>query len=460
MMFGLLVRCQLGPCMMREMKHPAARRNQKMTTETTETVEDRRTAMVERLRPEMPLIRYPLTDARLDEVEQEMAEAPRKVTDKATRKAATSALRTLAGYRQDIERARKVLKKDALDYGRRVDAEAKRIQARIAAIEAPIQEARIAYDERQKAAEEAARKAEQAILDRLDRLKRLHLFPGTPTANECRRRLTALEKFNPDELTGHEEEATELRAAQTERIRAILEEAEEQEAVLERARRTEIEAQKAREAADLERERLEQDRRKIEAEQAAKDREQAAKDREAARRAEQEKEAIEQRARELARREEEARKAEREAIARAKAAEARAEELNAQATHEGARSGLEAGARTDLESTLRFVANAPDLEEARAAARAALRRVGVIGTRNPDQVTIMDSARRILDLCPKKRATEIIQALCDRWMVTRLRDTAGEDAELLLYELDEIVETLEVAAEKRAAESAADGGDQ
>jgi hypothetical protein len=77
-------------------------------------------------------------------------------------RAGLAEVRTL---RTGVERSRKELKAPATAYGKRVDAEAKRITGLLVAIESPLKAAKDAADKERAAAEQAAREAEQKRID-------------------------------------------------------------------------------------------------------------------------------------------------------------------------------------------------------------------------------------------------------------------------------------------------------
>ena len=68
------------------------------------------------------LIEYPVTDSAIEELSKRFA--PLEITDGKTYKSVTVAIGEVRGYRVSVEKKRKELKKDALEYGRKVDGEA------------------------------------------------------------------------------------------------------------------------------------------------------------------------------------------------------------------------------------------------------------------------------------------------------------------------------------------------
>ena len=88
-----------------------------------------------------------------------------EATDRESHKAVVEAHRQVKGLRSAVEKKRKELKAPALEFGKAVDAEAKRITGELKAIEGPLEKTRKAYEtaeaEQKRAAEEAARKLQR-----------------------------------------------------------------------------------------------------------------------------------------------------------------------------------------------------------------------------------------------------------------------------------------------------------
>lgn len=107
------------------------------------------------------LIEYNITNAKLAELEKEFSG---KVPDASTKDGYNkikSALKVLTPLRTGVEKKRQELKKDALEWGRKVDSEAKRITGRIEALENPYKDAKKEEDDRKK-------RMEQERIDRLE----------------------------------------------------------------------------------------------------------------------------------------------------------------------------------------------------------------------------------------------------------------------------------------------------
>ena len=112
-----------------------------------------------------PIVEYNVSNAAIAELKSKYggltADTPQGYEDVKT------ALKEVSGYRIAVENKRKELKADALEYGRKVDAEAKRIQALIAEVEEPLKlEKKKVDDEKDRIAREKV-EAERRELERL-----------------------------------------------------------------------------------------------------------------------------------------------------------------------------------------------------------------------------------------------------------------------------------------------------
>lgn len=119
------------------------------------------------------LIKFPVADAAISELSAKFM--PLKVADANDQQglvAVHEARMTVKNLRVAVEKTRKELKADALAYGNKVDAEAKRLTALLTPIESHLeeQEAIVAREKERKRLEEEARKqaALQARMDALD----------------------------------------------------------------------------------------------------------------------------------------------------------------------------------------------------------------------------------------------------------------------------------------------------
>ena len=196
---------------------------------------------------------------------------------------------TVRDHRTDIEKTRKALKADVLEFGRRVDAEAQRLTALLEPIEAHLEaeESRIAA-EKKRLREEADRKRHEATLARMNAL----LAVGFTGLNYVQAQDLSEERFAAvlNEATeAHRvaqekaaaEKAERQRLAEVERQRLEAEKAEQARVQAEEDARRKAEAEQlAKERAELDRQRREQqaesdriaaERRKLAEEQAAKE---------------------------------------------------------------------------------------------------------------------------------------------------------------------------------------------
>ena len=87
--------------------------------------------------------------------------APLEITDTASYKAVTSAIAEVRTLRITVEKKRVELKRDALEYGRKVDSEAKRITAMLAPIEQDLNDKKQAEDNRKEAIRQEKIRIEQ-----------------------------------------------------------------------------------------------------------------------------------------------------------------------------------------------------------------------------------------------------------------------------------------------------------
>lgn len=118
------------------------------------------------------LVRFNLTDAAIGKLRTDyMALVVTGVDDKAGCQRVHDARMDIVRRRTSIEKTRKDLKADSLEYGRRVDAEAKRLTALLAPIEDHLgSQEKIVLDEITRRREEAARKEAERVQARVNRL--------------------------------------------------------------------------------------------------------------------------------------------------------------------------------------------------------------------------------------------------------------------------------------------------
>jgi len=117
------------------------------------------------LQQEGAVIAYSITDAQITRLEEEFAEVPQDLSVKANYEICRKATSTIRGLRGDVEKRRKELKADALEYGKKVDSAAKEITARLLAIEEPFAIAKKDYDTAEEIAKREAALAEERRVD-------------------------------------------------------------------------------------------------------------------------------------------------------------------------------------------------------------------------------------------------------------------------------------------------------
>jgi len=263
------------------------------------------------------LERYSPTDAAIGQLAADYGELDVEgIDDKKGLALVHTARIDVRDKRVGVEKTRKALKKDALEFGRRVDAEAKRLTGLLTPIETRLHRIEKAVEnEKQRIREEeerAERARQQARLDKL-----AALGDSTPAIE-----VLAMDEEAFGVRLANAQHAYDRRKAREEEERLAHEKAEAERKAKEAAERKELEEElarereerrKAEEAAALAKAREQQEREAAEA-QLAKEREEL--------RAERERVAAEKRQVEIAQAKERAAQEERERIARQERAEA------------------------------------------------------------------------------------------------------------------------------------------
>ena len=95
------------------------------------------------------VVKYDVTNAAIEELSKRYA--PLKITDTKSYKVVLAAINDVRGYRIATENKRKELKKGALEYGRKVDSEAKRIAALLEPIETELRNKKQVVDDKKAA---------------------------------------------------------------------------------------------------------------------------------------------------------------------------------------------------------------------------------------------------------------------------------------------------------------------
>ena len=132
------------------------------------------------------LIEYPIADATIDQLASRyMPLTIGGVDDTAGFANVKKARIEIKGLRCDVENKRKALKKDALDWGRAVDAEAKRITAKLTPIESHLQEQEQAItEEKNRVKREAELAARLAVQKRMEQLQAVGCVEYLPNVVE------------------------------------------------------------------------------------------------------------------------------------------------------------------------------------------------------------------------------------------------------------------------------------
>lgn len=223
-------------------------------------------------KPAAPAVSYQLTDAQIAETRERYAAL--EATTPAGYEEVRQALAVVRGTRVGVEKRRVELKAEALDYGRRVDAEAKRLTALIESIEAPLAAKKQAVDDekaRLKAEAEAAKLAALEAKLQEERAAEEARLKAIRDQEEARlaaeRAALAVER---EQLAEERRQAEQVRAAEQAKEDARLAVQREQE-------RAEQERQAAARAAEdarlrAEREALDRERRALEEQRQAAER--------------------------------------------------------------------------------------------------------------------------------------------------------------------------------------------
>lgn len=201
---------------------------------------------------------YSPTEAALAELRQQYQGVQFDVATTKGDKAAREARQMLVKLRTGLEAKRKELKGPALDYAKRIDTEAKRIEAAIRELEEPI-DAQIKAEEQRKAAEKAEkerleRQRVAEIKGRMDAIRNLPVDSTGDSAEQLAATLADLKAFEVTQADFAEftEDATVARGYAIEQLERMHGHA---------VAREEEAARQAAAAAELERQRREQEER-------------------------------------------------------------------------------------------------------------------------------------------------------------------------------------------------------
>lgn len=200
---------------------------------------------------EMP-IRFNVSDAKISEMRAALTGLT--ATDKASYELVTKGIAACRDLRGRVESCRKDLKQHALEYGRKVDAEAKRLTAELESIEQPLKAEKAKADEAKELERRKAEAAKQAMINA--RVQAFLAVDATPnylmlqawTDDEYAAELEAVTRVYEARKLQEEQEAAEAARVAAEQAEALLIEQEKlaaERAELDRLRAEEAAKQKA-----------------------------------------------------------------------------------------------------------------------------------------------------------------------------------------------------------------------
>jgi len=211
------------------------------------------------------LVEYDVTDAAIFELKDKYQGL--KITDMASYKEVSCAIAEVRGFRVSVEARRKELKADALAYGRRVDAEAKRITEQLFEVETPLKVLKKAEDDRKAAIKEEKERKDRErvykIQDKIAAIQRLVAGSFGKNADEIEQLMAQAvnTEITPEEYMEFEERAG---AVKLEVFQAL----SEAKSAREKWEQEEKESAAEREAQKAEGERLAKEQTKIDEEKA------------------------------------------------------------------------------------------------------------------------------------------------------------------------------------------------
>jgi hypothetical protein len=207
------------------------------------------------------VIEYSVTEAAMEELEAQypLEAIPADLSIKENYTYVKKGIAHIRGLRSEVETHRKGLKKDALEYGRKVDAAAKTIKDRLLAIEAPMKDAKTAYDtEVEIKKREAARKEEEridAIASRITKIKAAVEANISSDSGKIKQVIDKIAQVAPKEWADEFTEKAEAVIAETmEKLHELLAMKEKAEKAAEIAARTEKKRKEEEERARVEHE--------------------------------------------------------------------------------------------------------------------------------------------------------------------------------------------------------------
>jgi len=221
---------------------------------------------------------YDVTEEGLSMLEEQWETVP-DCHEKAAYELVRVGIREVVSLRTGIEKRRKELKADALEYSRKVDATAKEISSRVEAVEGKLKAAKQVVDDEIEAQKEAIRQAEIQRIENIRRqivsIHNMAVLPNRYTSADVEEAFNTLTEMviSPDVFQELTEEASEAKTATLAILDNLMIEAvefEEKERA-EKIERERIEAEQKAESEKLkaEREEFEAQRAKLQAEQDA-----------------------------------------------------------------------------------------------------------------------------------------------------------------------------------------------
>jgi hypothetical protein len=227
-----------------------------------------------------PIVAYSRTEVALADLTARYKGATFDLTTTKGDKAARAARHELVTLRTALEKKRKEFKAPALEFGRLIDAEAKRIEAQVLALEGPIDAQIKADEERREREAEAKRQAEAARVQKhRDAIAAIRAYIGFAKGLPAARIQLGIDRLEPMLVAEPEEFAPEYEAAKAETLatlrtmhaEAAAREAEAARLEAQRAEQARIAAEQAAEAKRIadEKAELARQRAELEAQQAA-----------------------------------------------------------------------------------------------------------------------------------------------------------------------------------------------
>ena len=214
-----------------------------------------------------PPVKYSVTDANIQELKEKYSGLTANTNG--GYQEVKEALREVVSLRTSTEKARKAFKKDALEYGRRIDDEAKRVTALLLEVEEPLKAEKQKVDN-EKARIKAEKEAVEAkrVADIRDKIQSIMLLAdgcvNDTSLESLQEKYSKAECLVVDET--EYEEFTEEAKADVDNVRACLFDAmEKRKAFIEEEAKQKAEADRL----SAERKAFEDDRAKVKAEQEA-----------------------------------------------------------------------------------------------------------------------------------------------------------------------------------------------